>query len=160
MPSFLFCKLLSLGFLSFLLSSSLLSSYEIKKNTYVNLFNELAATIQPKARYSEAYGKLLDKALKDLGGRDELIAAAVYFDGQFKVENSWHSKNQKYRTIAQFLGSNANHMPRYQLCFEQSQASQPKTDTSSTQSWTPDDDAEWKEAMNNFRQGVEDVASN
>lgn len=132
---------------------------EIKNNTYVELFNDLAKIIRSQANYSAAYEKLVKKALKDLGGRDELIAAAVYFDGQFKVEGSWHSKNQKYRTIAQFLGNNSNHIPRYQLCFEQAQVGQ--TNTPSEQGWKPDaEDEQWNEAMNNFREGDDDGTDN
>jgi DNA-binding transcriptional ArsR family regulator len=88
-----------------------------ENNTHARVFEKLKAIIQPKAEYSEAYGKLVKKALKTYS-EDELIVSALFFVGQFE-KDTWRDKGNK--TIAQFLGNDKNHLPRYKLCFEKAQ---------------------------------------
>jgi len=93
------------------------------KEIYKEIFGKLKNIIQPKARYSEAYGKLVKKALKTYS-EDELTVSALFFDGQFD-RDTWRDKS--YKTIEQFLGNDRNHIPRYQLCFEKAQERQNET---------------------------------
>ena len=96
------------------------------KEIYKEIFGKLAAVIQPKARYSKSYGNLVKKALGELS-EEKLIVAAAFFVGQFQVEGSWYAGNRKYCTIAQFLGNNHDHLPRYLLCWEKAEERQSET---------------------------------
>src|SRR5215469_3173805 len=100
-------------------------------NTYAQIFEKLKNIIQPAkpgregVKYTEAYGKLVKKALKTYS-EDELIVSATFFVSQFNGESEWHTNHPKFRTLAQFLGNTKDRIPRYQLCYEQAlEASEP-----------------------------------
>jgi len=87
-------------------------------NTYAQIFEKLKSIIQPSkpnrdgVKYTDAYGKLIKKALKTYS-EDELIVSATFFVSQFQVEGSWHAQNTKYRSMSQFLGNTADRIPRW-----------------------------------------------
>ncbi len=92
------------------------------KHICTDFFEKLKNIIQPKAKYSEAYGKLVKKALKTYS-EDELVVSATFFVGQFNGGSEWHSRqeNKNLCSMAQFLGNTSDRIPRYQICFEKAQ---------------------------------------
>jgi|SRR6266487_2255937 len=92
------------------------------KHTRTVFFERLKNIIQPKAKYSDAYGKLVSKALKTYS-EDELVVSATFFVGQFNGGSEWHSRqeNKNLCSMAQFLGNTSDRIPRYQICFEKAQ---------------------------------------
>ena len=87
----------------------------IESNNNTAVFETIKNIIQPKARYSDAYGKLIKKALKSLTA-SELEQAARHFAWKFNGGSDWHSNNKQYFTLNQFFGGDKNHIPRYETC--------------------------------------------